>query len=188
MERIWLPVKDYEGLYEVSNFGEVKSLERLDSRGHHLKEKLMSLGKDGYGYLKVDLSKNGLKKPVRINRLVYSTFVEEIPEGLQVNHIDEDKENNRVDNLNLMTPKQNINWATANARRAAALRGKPKSPEAVAKKSKPVEALDKVTGRVIFTFPSTKEAQRQGFNSGAISQCCKGERQTHKDFIWRYVS
>jgi hypothetical protein len=176
MKEQWKTVKDYEGFYEVSNLGEVKSLGRLDSRGHHLKEKLLSPGKTENGYLFVTLYKNGVGKTFKIHRLVYSTFVEEIPEDMQVNHIDEDKENNRVDNLNLMTPKQNSNWGTRNARRAAA-------------RSKLVEAVDKITGRVIFTFPSTAEAGRQGlgFNSSHISKCCNGERKSHKGFIWRYI-
>ena len=172
-EREWKSVKDYEGLYEVSNYGEVKSLERLDSRGRKVKEKLLSPGKTENGYLYVNLYKNGIKKPVRINRLVYSTFVGDIPDRLEVNHLDENKENNRVDNLNLMTSKENKNWATANARRAAAL-------------SKAVEAVDMVSGRVVYIFPSTREAQRQGFNSGHVSACCNGKLKSHGGFIWRY--
>ena len=180
---LWKPVEGYEGRYEVSNYGDVKSL-NYNRTG---KEKLLSPGKTEDGYLFVDLWKNGVKKPFRINRLVYSTFVEEIPEGLQVNHIDENKENNRVDNLNLMTPKQNNNWATVNARRAAALRGVYNRPQ----KSKAVEALDKITGRIVFVFPSTAEAGRQGFNQSAVAACCRNcfNRQgnnVYKGFIWQY--
>ena len=180
MKEQWKTVKDYEGLYEVSNYGEVKSLERLDRFGRKVKEKLLKPKKTEDGYLFVTLSKNGVKKTFYINRLVYSTFVEEIPEGMQVNHIDENKENNKVDNLNLMTSKENINWGTHNSRVAAALTNHPQ-------RSKAVEAVDKVTGRVVFTFPSTAEAERQGFNSGAVSGCCNGERKSHKGFIWRYI-
>ena len=168
MKKTWLPVEGYEN-YQVSNFGEVKSLGNDKSR----KEKLLKPQKDSKGYFFVCLCKNGIKKPVRINRLVYSTFVGDIPDRLEVNHLDENKENNRVDNLNLMTSKENNNWATANARRAAA-------------RSKAVEAVDKVTGRVIYTFSSTQEAGRQGFNHGNISECCLGQRKSHKGFIWRY--
>lgn len=178
MKEQWLPIEGYKGLYEVSNFGEVKSLERFDSRGRHLKEKLLSPVKIKNGYLYVVLSKNGIKKPFTIHRLVYSAFVGEIPEGLQCNHIDENKENNRVENLNLMTSKQNNNWGTHNSRSAAA-------------RSKPVEAIDKITGRIVYTFPSIAEAERQGFCQGNISQCCRNcfKRQgnnIYKGFIWRY--
>jgi hypothetical protein len=178
MDREWKPVEGFEGLYEVSNYGEVKSLERLDSRGNHLKEKLLSPGKDSKGYLRVTLSKNGVVKTFKIHRLVYGTFVGEIPKGIQCNHIDENKENNRVDNLNLMTPKENINWGTHNTRMAAAL-------------SKAVEAVDKVTGRVVYVFPSTMEAGRQGFNQVAVASCCRNYynrpgNNVYKGFIWRY--
>lgn len=169
MKREWKPIEGYEGLYEVSNLGEVKSLGNNKKR----KEKLLSPGKNSNGYLFVNLWKNGVGKPILVHRLVYSTFVGDIPDRLEVNHIDENKENNRVDNLNLMTSKENKDWGTANARRAAA-------------QSKAVEALDKVTGRVIFTFPSTIEAGRQGFHQGNVAACCRGERKSHGGFIWRY--
>jgi hypothetical protein len=182
MEKQWKPVKNYDGLYEVSNFGEIKSLGNNKKR----REKLLKPGKNSDGYLYVVLYKNGVVKKFLVHRLVYSAFVGEIPEGLQCNHIDENKENNRVDNLNLMTSKENNNWGTRNRRAAAALRGKSKSPEAVAKRSKAVEAVDKVTGRVVFTFPSTAEAERQGFDHGHVAACCRGELKSHKGFIWRY--
>ena len=173
MKREWKPVKDYEN-YMISNFGEVKSL----NYNHTGREKLLSQGKDGKGYLKVTLCKNGIKKPFSVHRLVYETLVGEIPEGMQCNHIDEDKENNRVDNLNLMTPKENINWGTHNARMAAA-------------RSKLVEAVDKVSGRVVYVFSSIAEAHGQGFNRGAVVACCRNcfsrpGNNVYKGFIWQY--
>lgn len=176
---LWKPVEGFEGLYEVSNYGEVKSLERLDSRGRKVKEKLLSPGKTENGYLFVNLSKNGIEKPVGIHRLVYSTFVGEIPPKWDVNHLDENKENNHLENLDACSHGDNIRWGTGIARRAAAQINHPQM-------SKPVEALDKVTGRVVFTFPSTAEAQRQGFNQGHVAACCRGERNSHGGFIWRY--
>lgn len=113
-----------------------------------------------------------------VHQWVYLTFIGEIPEGMQVNHINENKHDNRVENLNLMTSKQNNNWGTANARRAATLTN--------GKTSKSVEALNPVTMTVAFTFPSTNEAGRQGFNQGSISQCCNGKRKFHKGLLWRY--
>ena len=179
MKEQWKTVKDYED-YEVSNLGRVKSLGNNKNR----KEKLLKPKKNKWGYLLVTLCKNGIKKYFLVHRLVYSTFVKEIPEGLQVNHIDEDKENNRVENLNLMTSKENNNWGTRNRRAAvkiaATLTNHPQ-------KSKAVEAIDKITGRVVYTFPSTMEAQRQGFHSGNVSECCNGKQKSHKGFIWRYI-
>lgn len=162
----WKPVKDFEGLYEVSNYGEVKSY-------HHCKEgKLLSPGKSK-GYLKVDLSKNGVRKSLKIHRLVYETFVGEIPPKWDVNHLDENKENNRVENLEACSHGDNMRWGTGIARMAAA-------------QSKAVEAIDKVTGKVVYIFPSIAEAGRQGFHSGNITQCCRGKVKSHKGFIWRY--
>ena len=177
MKREWKPVKDYERLYEVSNFGEIKSL----NYNHTGKEKLLKSKKDKYGYLTVNLYKNGVRKSFTIHRLVYETFVGEIPEDLQVNHIDEDKENNRVDNLNLMTPRENSNWGTRNARVADARKGLYNI-----KSSKAVEAIDKVTGRVVYVFPSMAEAGRQGFCQSNVTKCCRGKLKTHKCYIWRY--
>ena len=87
--------------------------------------------------------------------------------------MDENKENNHLENLEACSHGDNIRWGTGIARRAAA-------------QSKAVEALDKVTGRVIFTFPSTIEAGRQGFHQGDVAACCRGERKSHGGFIWRY--
>lgn len=171
MERIWLPVKDYEGLYEVSNLGEVKSL----NYNHTGKEKLLKPSKNSEGYLYVKLYKNGIKKPIRVNRLVYSAFVDEIPPKWDINHLDENKENNHLENLEACSHGDNVRWGTGIARSTAA-------------KSKAVEALDKITGKVVYVFPSTAEAGRQGFCHGHISECCNGERKSHKGFIWRYVS
>ena len=96
---------------------------------------------------------------------------------MEVNHIDENKENNRVDNLDICSHVDNVRWGTGIARRAAA-------------RSKAVEAIDKVTGRVVYTFPSTQDAERQGlgFNSGHISKCCNGKLKSHGGFIWRYTN
>lgn len=172
MKREWKPVKDYEGLYEVSNYGEVKSLERFDSLGRKVKEKILKFNKNKWDYLYVDLYKNGVKKHPRINRLVYSTFVGDIPDGLEVNHIDENKENNRVDNLNLMTSKQNNNWGDHISKVAAS-------------RNKPVEALK--DGRVIYQFASAKEAaQKQKIFSSNITNCCRGKAKSYKGFIWQY--
>lgn len=184
MKREWKPVEGYEGLYEVSNFGEVKSLNYKRTG----KEKLLKPQKDGKGYLYVTLYKNGIKKPSKINRLVWQTFVNEIPPKWDVNHLDENKENNHLENLKACSHGDNMNWGTRNRRAAvkiaAALINHPQ-------KSKVVEAVDKVSGRVVYVFPSTQEAGRQGFNQGAVAACCRNcsnrpGNNIYKGFIWRY--
>lgn len=114
-EEIWRPVVGYEGLYEVSSYGRVRSLDRYDSKNHFRKGELMNFFY-GCGYLKVVFSKNGIVKKYLVHRLVAQAFLPN-PDNLpQVNHIDEDKLNNRVENLEWCTAKYNINYGTARIR------------------------------------------------------------------------
>lgn len=112
---IWKPIKNYEGLYEVSNLGRVKSLERtcIGKGGgiYPIKEKVLiqSKTRKETPYYKVSLSKNGIVKDYMVHRLVAETFIDN-PNNLPViNHIDCDTSNNCVDNLEWVTQKQNVN-------------------------------------------------------------------------------
>lgn len=170
----WRDIQGFEGLYQVSSLGRVKSLERITPQKHHIKERILNQIKVTGGYLNVNLCKDGKLKRFQVHRLVYQTFVGEIPEGMQVNHIDEDKTNNRVDNLNLMTPKENVNWGTRNERSAE-------------KHSKQVIQYN-LEGNEINRFPSTREVERTlGFAHGYISACCLGKINTAYSYIWRYA-
>lgn len=111
--------------YEVSNKGRVRSKDRviiIPSNKHcseyekKLKGKILSPLVDSQGYLTVCLGRGS--KRYLVHRLVYEAFNGEIIEGMQVNHIDEDKSNNVPSNLNLMTPKENSNWGTSKERRS----------------------------------------------------------------------
>ena len=103
MVEVWKDVVGYEGLYMVSNLGRVKSL-----RGN--KERILK----GYyhrGYRRVDLYKNGVMKHWRIHRLVAQAFIDNPNNYPVVNHRDEDKSNNRVDNLEWCTHEYNVNYS-----------------------------------------------------------------------------
>lgn len=136
------------------------------------------------GYQLVTLSDNeGKQKKYLLHRIVYETFSgSPIPNNLQCNHISEDKMDNRFCNINLMTCKQNLNYGTRNLRAGKSLT---KVLTNNKKLSKVVGAFK--DGKLIFTFPSTQEAKRQGFCSSAIVRCCNGKRKTHKGFEWRYI-
>ena len=103
----WKAIPGYEGLYEVSNMGNVRNVRR---------NTLLRLSKDCYGYIQVSLYKNGRRTGLRVHRLVAEAFIPN-PDNLpQVNHKDEDKSNNRVDNLEWCDSKYNLNYGTARIR------------------------------------------------------------------------
>ena len=115
-EEIWRPIVGYEGLYEVSNTGQVKSFDRYvkysNGRIHLHKGKVLSPIKDRDGYLQVNLCYSGRINSIKVHRLVAQAFIPN-PDNLpQVNHRDEDKSNNRVDNLEWCTAKYNNNYGT----------------------------------------------------------------------------
>ena len=117
----WRPVVGYEGLYEVSNTGRVRSVDRyvVDSLGHRrfYKGKVLSIVKNKNGYLLINLYCNEKNKKCLVHRLVAEAFVSN-PDNLpEVNHKDEDKTNNRVDNLEWCSRKYNVNFGTARIRR-----------------------------------------------------------------------
>ena len=122
IEEIWKPIEGYEGLYEVSNTGQVRSLDRYVKNGHSSyrlqKGRVLSPTKHRYGYLFVILTCNGKHKMFLVHRLVAQAFILN-PDNLpQVNHKDEDKSNNRVDNLEWCDHKYNMNYNDVLKRRS----------------------------------------------------------------------
>lgn len=170
---IWIDIKGYEGLYQVSNFGNVRSL-NYHRTGH---TRVLSPVENGLGYLKVCLCKNGKGKTFRIHRLVAEAFLPNWCEGQQVNHIDEDKTNNHVNNLEWCDIKYNINHGTRNERVA--------EKNTNGKLSKIVLQFTK-NGELVREWPSTQEAERKGFNHGHIVSCCSGKLKSYKGYIWKY--
>lgn len=116
-KRIWKDVKGYNGKYQVSNDGLVKSTKRvakiLNYQGKEsirtVNERLMYIETSNKGYNKVELSDNGNRKKYFVHRLVYQSFVGDIPNDKFIDHIDTNKKNNNVDNLRLVTIKENNN-------------------------------------------------------------------------------
>ena len=112
MKEEWISVKGYENLYEISNFGRVKS---LGNKSNHKSEKILKqcLSRKN-GYLSVSLSKNGKTKSYRVHRLVAEHFIPNSNKLFQVNHIDGNKQNNHINNLEWITCKENIHHAWNN--------------------------------------------------------------------------
>ena len=179
----WRPVKGYEGLYEVSSLGRIKSLSYKCTGV----EKFMKPQKDKRDYLYVGLCRDGKRKFFKVHRLVAEAF---LPNQLglpEVNHKDENPSNNVVDNLEFCDAKYNANYGTRNVRSAAARRNDPA-------RSKAVEASKYSDFREIcLTFPSTQEADRNGYGQSNVSKCCRGcyhyeGNNKYKNLYWRYAS
>ena len=108
----WRPIEGYEGLYEVSNTGQVRSLDKYDSMNRFLRGRILRLFTDGLGYLRAQLYSNSKRKSFLVHRLVAQAFIPN-PDNLpQVNHRDENPSNDNVDNLEWCDGKYNVNYGT----------------------------------------------------------------------------
>jgi len=103
----WRPILDYEGIYEVSNLGRVRSLSRYRSNGRQLSGRVLRPGRIGRGYRVVSLCYDGEGQTRRIHRLVLEAFVSPCPEGKECAHLDGDPSNNQLENLAWVTEKEN---------------------------------------------------------------------------------
>lgn len=110
MEEIWKDAVGYEGLYQVSNFGRVQSLDRRDIRNRFWKGKILSQQVEKLGYCSVKLCKNGIQKREKVHRLVALAFVENPNNYKEINHKDENKQNNRSENLEWCTRQYNVTY------------------------------------------------------------------------------
>ena len=183
---VWRDVVGFEGFYKVSNKGNIYSVERKDSMGRKWGGRILRSGYTRGGYLKVDLYRNGIRKASRVHRLVAEAFIPN-PNGYpQVNHRDEDKVNNNVENLEWCTSKYNNIHGTRIER-------------VVKIQSKKVRAVNIKTGEVI-RFKSTAEAGRKGYNQATVSASCRGaykdnrtgkliggDGRTYKGHRWYYI-
>lgn len=161
------------------------------------------------GYQQVCLYDNeGNKKTYRLHRVVWESVTgETIPEGMQCNHINECKSDNRFCNINLMTCKENINFGSRNERAGKSIANNTNRSKAISKANTNNPKLSKAMtnnpklskavgaykdGKLVMTFPSTNEAKRQGFNQGAVWACCRNSymregNNIYKGYEWRYL-
>ena len=158
---IWKPVQGFEGLYEVSNLGRVKSIETYNT----CKKGIMNPMIDPDGYPHVRLYNRGMFKDISIHRLVAIAFIPNPNNYKYVNHKDENTKNNNVDNLEWCTNSYNLIYSNG----------------------KKVRQYSK-SGEFIKEFNCIADASREyNIPTTNISKCCKGKRHSAGKFIWRYV-
>lgn len=166
---IWKDVKGYEGLYQVSDTGLVKRIPSVKCKT----ERILQQGTQKTGYKYVNLSKNSRPHTKRVHRLVAETFIPN-PDNLpQINHKDENKANNNVNNLEWCSEKYNVNYGTRR-KRCSITRGTT------------VQCVE--TGQ---TYPSARNAsQHTGIYQSSISRCCNKDYgfKTAGGYHWKYVT
>lgn len=177
MKEEWRDIVGYEGLYQVSNLGRVRSLKRTTKRFNGFKvcefkdgNKILKLTRNNKGYLTVGLCKEGKEKKYKVHRLVAETFIPNPNKLPEVNHKNEfEKENNNIDNLEWCATKYNSNYGTRGKRIASKL-------------GKKIRCLE--TG---ITYNSIKEAARKtGIAYCGIAYCCQGKYKQIKGTHWNY--
>lgn len=165
----WRPVKGFEGIYEVSDLGRVRSLDRVTLYRERFtrvyKGRVLSPKKSSDGYLWVGLYKDGECTYRYIHALVAEAFLGRRETGMEVNHLNGRKGNNRPSNLEYCTPSENMKHAYRTG----------------LKKTTPVYCDNGMA------YQSMSAAARAtGVNSGSICRCCQGKQQTAGGYRWSY--
>lgn len=166
----WRNIEGYSD-YMVSNLGRVKSLK-------YNKEKILKPATHTKGYLCVALCKNSKMQTFKVHRLVAQAFIPNTDNLPQVNHINEDKSDNRVDNLEWCDASYNINYGTGIQRRS--------TTNTNGKRAKTVYQYT-IDGEFVAEYPSVNEIERQlGYRIGNIWSCCNGRYKSAYGYKWSY--
>lgn len=187
MKELWKDIEGYGGIYQISSYGRIRSLDRMIERPsglYHQKERILKTHLDGGGYPTIGLHRDGTMKRVHVHRLVAIAFVPNVYNKPEVNHIDENKLNNASSNLEWVTRIENENHGTKRKRCVDNTNYK----IIASKNSKKVIQFD-LNHNVINVWDSLAEISRQlGFSSGNISMCCNGKyTKPLYGFYWEFV-
>ena len=163
MKEIWKNIKGYEGLYQISNLGRVKSFRRKN-------KVILKLREDKDSYLLVNLYKDRKQRTFKVHRLVAQAFLDDKNNLPEVNHRDENKVNNCLENLEWCTHVYNNNYGTKNRVR-----------------SKRVKQFD-LNGKYIKTYNSMRQACKELNISDNIGLCCQKKTKSCGGFYWEYAS
>ncbi len=187
----WETVQGFEN-YMVSNLGNVKSVEHL---AHHPRARRGVAIKRGHllkpntnhkGYLMVKLYNGHKAKSIAIHRLVAKAFIPN-PDNLpQINHKDENKQNNCVNNLEWCTNDYNAHYGTAIERKGESIRKSEAHKRYSKNRCKKVAQIDN-NDNIIKVWESVVSVNIGGFYDGGVIDCCKGRREMYKGYKWQYV-
>lgn len=181
----WKPVVGYEGLYEVSDLGRVKSL-NWRNRGF---ERCLYLKPHNKGYLQVELAKDGAKKMYTVHRLVATAFVEN-PNGYPlINHKDENKLNNKAENLEWCTSSYNARYSIEKHPERTQGRSGRKGCHYKGINSEKQIVQTTLDGTEIRVWENSRTVFLEtGMSDWSISECCRGNRHKAYGFKWHYAS
>lgn len=200
---IWKDIAGYEGLYQVSNLGRVKSLPREKWNGkafHFTNEKIMTPVPNRDGYLNVCLIKDRFNKQFRIHRLVAEAFISNPKNKPCVDHINTIRNDNRVENLRWVTVKENMNNSLTKKKISEVFTGEnhplygKKHSEEAKKKMSEAKSIDVVCVTTGVEFSSAKEAgEYYGCCASDITKCCKNKKNyagkyNGQKLIWKYLN
>lgn len=177
---VWKDVLKFDGLYQVSNYGRVKSTARIivksNGKEHHVKEKILKIFINK-GYVYVTLSKMGKQPKFKVHRLVAIVFLSNPDNFPDVNHKNENKNDNRVCNLEWCTKEYNYQYGTRRERVRLSMRDH---------HGKTIVRYD-LLGTPIKTYQCTKDLEFDGFDRRAVDRVCKNITHKYRNSIWRYL-
>jgi hypothetical protein len=187
---IWKDINGYEGYYQISNQGNVRSIDRFDGV-HDRKGTIIKPSLKQNGYLQVGLRMHSKRKWIGVHRLVAIHFIENPDNKPQVNHIDGNKQNNTINNLEWVTAKENQNHATKLGLRKNVPKGEKHCCYgkfgANSHSAKQVIRRNPKTGETKL-YKAKVLAKYEGFDVTSISKCCHGKLKTHKGYEWYFAN
>lgn len=188
---IWKPILDWEGLYEVSNKGRFRSLPkqiiRNNGRVQTFKGKILHPSLDKEGYVQISVAHEGRTIKKKGHRVVAESFIGRIPDNMEINHINGVKNDNRVENLEIVTKSENISHAYSILDRD---NGACKLQKKICKysiKPRKSQKSPAIKDELLDTLDGINFASRNtGIIVSSIQACLKGKQKTAGGFIWEY--
>lgn len=181
---IWKDIPGYEGLYQASNFGRIRSLDRLrhfydGAKGNHYRKYKGRILKQFFtttGYYMVVLSKDGIESSQKVHQLVAKAFLPN-PKGYkQINHKDENPLNNHLENLEWCDAKYNCNYGHHKENHRESL---------ISSIGVSIDCYD-LYGNLVKTYRCSVDVEKDGFNRRGVYNCCNKKSRKHKNHVFRF--